>query len=122
MRPSRMTAPRSSAQYAMRTRGRPRKAEVRTTKRSSSTTTPESRALVHALNAQGRHDLVLVDDLKDGHKFVNLAGATFADYYDWREFLPQFDQLARAGEGIEDLLELDEADLVNPLHQRVTST
>lgn len=57
--------------------------------------------LVHALNARGRHDLVLVDDLKDGHKFVNLAGATLADYYDWREFLPKFDQLARSGDGIE---------------------
>lgn len=57
--------------------------------------------LVHALNARGRQDLVLVDDLKDGHKFVNLAGATLADYFDWREFLPQFDRLAQAGSGID---------------------
>ena len=56
---------------------------------------------MHALNARGRQDLILVDDLKDGHKFVNLAGATLADYFDWREFLPQFDRLARSGKGIE---------------------
>ena len=57
--------------------------------------------LVHALNARGRQDLILVDDLKDGHKFVNLAGATLADYFDWREFLPQFDRLAQSGKGID---------------------
>ncbi|MBN9023247.1 MAG: ADP-glyceromanno-heptose 6-epimerase [Rhizobiales bacterium] len=42
--------------------------------------------LVHALNASGRDDLVLVDDLTDGHKFANLAGARFADYLDRDEF------------------------------------
>ncbi len=42
--------------------------------------------LVHALNARGRDDLVLVDDLTDGHKFANLAGARFADYLDRDEF------------------------------------
>ena len=57
--------------------------------------------LVHALNARGRRDLVLVDDLKDGHKFVNLAGATLADYVDWREFPAQFERLASSGSGID---------------------
>jgi len=43
-------------------------------------------SLVHALNARGRDDLLLVDDLTDGHKFANLAGARFADYLDRAEF------------------------------------
>ena len=42
--------------------------------------------LVHVLNARGRDDIVVVDDLTDGHKFANLAGARFADYLDRAEF------------------------------------
>ena len=42
--------------------------------------------LVHALNARGRDDIVVVDDLTDGHKFANLAGARIADYLDRGEF------------------------------------
>ncbi|MBI4695435.1 MAG: ADP-glyceromanno-heptose 6-epimerase [Gammaproteobacteria bacterium] len=43
--------------------------------------------LVHELNARGRQDLIVVDDLSDGHKFVNLVGSMVADYYDKDEFL-----------------------------------
>ena len=42
--------------------------------------------LVHALNARGRDDILVVDDLTDGRKFANLAGARIADYLDRAEF------------------------------------
>ena len=42
--------------------------------------------LVHALNARGRDDIMVVDDLTDGHKFANLAGARIADYLDKAAF------------------------------------
>lgn len=49
--------------------------------------------LVHALNAEGRTDILAVDDLTDGTRFTTLRGATLADYLDWREMLA----LLRAG-------------------------
>lgn len=36
--------------------------------------------IVHGLNAIGRDDIIVVDDLTDGRKFRNLAGAKIADY------------------------------------------
>lgn len=42
--------------------------------------------LVHALNARGRTDILVVDDMTDGRKFDNLAGATIADYLDHETF------------------------------------
>ena len=42
--------------------------------------------LVHALNARGRDDILVVDDLTDGRKFANLAGARIADYLDRADF------------------------------------
>ncbi len=42
--------------------------------------------LVHALNARGRDDILVVDDLTDGRKFQNLAGARIADYLDRTDF------------------------------------
>jgi ADP-L-glycero-D-manno-heptose 6-epimerase len=42
--------------------------------------------LVKALNARGRDDILVVDDLTDGRKFANLAGARIADYLDRAEF------------------------------------
>ncbi len=38
--------------------------------------------LVRALNARGRTDLLLVDDLTNGRKFANLVDCEFADYLD----------------------------------------
>jgi ADP-L-glycero-D-manno-heptose 6-epimerase len=38
--------------------------------------------IVHGLNAAGRDDIVVVDDLSDGHKFVNLVDCSIADYWD----------------------------------------
>jgi ADP-L-glycero-D-manno-heptose 6-epimerase len=43
--------------------------------------------LVKALNARGRNDILVVDDLRDGTKFVNLADATLGDYLDKDDFL-----------------------------------
>jgi len=43
--------------------------------------------LVAALNRRGREDIIVVDDLRDGHKFRNLADLKIADYYDRDEFL-----------------------------------
>ncbi|NKC14455.1 MAG: ADP-glyceromanno-heptose 6-epimerase [Gammaproteobacteria bacterium] len=38
--------------------------------------------LVHALNGRGEHEIVVADDLSDGKKCFNLAGASIADYVD----------------------------------------
>lgn len=43
--------------------------------------------LVRALNARGVSDIVAVDDLTDGDKFVNLADCDIADYLDKDHFL-----------------------------------
>lgn len=43
--------------------------------------------LVKALNARGRDDVLVVDDLSDGTKFVNLADCTLGDYLDKDDFL-----------------------------------
>jgi ADP-L-glycero-D-manno-heptose 6-epimerase len=42
--------------------------------------------LVAALNARGISDILAVDDLKDGDKFVNLAQCRIADYMDKADF------------------------------------
>src|SRR3954451_18737907 len=43
--------------------------------------------LVHALNGRGEANIIAVDNLEDGDKFVNLADAEIADYLDQDEFL-----------------------------------
>lgn len=43
--------------------------------------------LVRALIDRGSDDIVVVDDLSDGHKFVNIADLTIADYLDKDEFV-----------------------------------
>lgn len=48
--------------------------------------------LIHALNARGITDILVVDDLADGRKFVNIADAGIADYEHYETFL---EQLAR---------------------------
>lgn len=52
--------------------------------------------LVHALNLRGRNDILVVDDLSDGRKFVNLADCEIADYLDKDDFLGR----VRAGESL----------------------
>lgn len=46
--------------------------------------------LLLGLNAAGVDDIIAVDDLTDGHKYVNLKDARFADYFDRSEFYERF--------------------------------
>ena len=46
--------------------------------------------LVHGLNAIGIDDVIAVDDLTDGGKYANLAGAAISDYFDRRDFYERF--------------------------------
>jgi ADP-L-glycero-D-manno-heptose 6-epimerase len=46
--------------------------------------------LVHGLNAAGIDDIVAVDDLRDGSKYRNLAGASLSDYFDRDAFYGRF--------------------------------
>jgi len=48
--------------------------------------------LVHGLNALGIDDVIAVDDLQDGPKFVNLTGTTLSDYFDRSEFYDRFER------------------------------
>ena len=48
--------------------------------------------LVAALVERGHDDVVVVDDLSDGHKFVNIAGLAIADYLDKDELLRRLDE------------------------------
>lgn len=43
--------------------------------------------LVKALNEQGRDDIIVIDDLTDGHKFVNLVDCDISDYFDKDDFI-----------------------------------
>ena len=43
--------------------------------------------LVRALNRQGHSDILVVDDLRDAHKILNLSDCRIADYVDMHEFL-----------------------------------
>jgi ADP-L-glycero-D-manno-heptose 6-epimerase len=45
--------------------------------------------IVGALNASGHSDIIVVDDLRDGTKFVNIADLTITDYVDKDDFLAQ---------------------------------
>ncbi|MCH4811238.1 ADP-glyceromanno-heptose 6-epimerase [Vreelandella neptunia] len=56
--------------------------------------------LVKALNARGRNDVMVVDDLRDGTKFVNLADCTLADYLDKDDFLARV-KAALKGESVD---------------------
>ena len=43
--------------------------------------------IVKTLNQQGRRDIIVVDDLTDGTKFINLADCEIMDYLDQADFL-----------------------------------
>jgi ADP-L-glycero-D-manno-heptose 6-epimerase len=47
--------------------------------------------LVRALADRGHDDVVVVDDLEDGHKFVNISDLPIADYLDKDDFLSRLD-------------------------------
>ncbi|MDB6102009.1 MAG: ADP-L-glycero-D-mannoheptose-6-epimerase [Gammaproteobacteria bacterium] len=48
--------------------------------------------IVRGLNRQGIHDVVAVDDLTDGQKFINLRDLRISDYFDCQEFYGLFAQ------------------------------
>lgn len=48
--------------------------------------------LVHALNAIGEREILVVDDLTDGTKFRNLMDADIVDYMDRDEFLARIER------------------------------
>lgn len=54
--------------------------------------------LVRHLNQRGYTNILVVDDLTDGHKFINLAGLKIADYLDKDEFLARIQCNADLGE------------------------
>lgn len=53
--------------------------------------------VVQALLDRGHDDIVVVDDLKDGHKFVNISDLAIADYLDKDDFIAQLGGKAFAG-------------------------
>jgi ADP-L-glycero-D-manno-heptose 6-epimerase len=57
--------------------------------------------LVRALAERGHDDIVVVDDLEDGHKFVNISDLPVADYLDKDEFLERLGSDRRFGKGLE---------------------
>ena len=48
--------------------------------------------LLRGLNAIGVDDIVAVDELSDGAKYANLAGASISDYFDRRDFYQRFEK------------------------------
>ena len=56
--------------------------------------------LVRALIDRGYDNIVVVDDLKDGHKFINIADLGIADYLDKSDFLERLSSDAAFGSGI----------------------
>jgi len=60
--------------------------------------------LVRRLLERTGDDVVVVDDLSDGHKFVNLADLSIADYLDRDEFLARLRNGASFSDGIQSIL------------------
>jgi ADP-L-glycero-D-manno-heptose 6-epimerase len=56
--------------------------------------------LVRGLNAAGRDEIVVVDDLTDGRKFRNLIDCAIADYWDKSALLERLARLPRKPEAI----------------------
>ncbi|HID00304.1 MAG TPA: ADP-glyceromanno-heptose 6-epimerase [Piscirickettsiaceae bacterium] len=54
--------------------------------------------LVKALNEMGRSDILVVDNLEKGKKFINLADCDIADYLDKRDFLELIEEGEDLGE------------------------
>ncbi len=62
--------------------------------------------LVRALNISGRKDLLVVDDLSDGHKFQNIADCSISDYFDKDEFAQIIENGKRAFDKIDAVFHL----------------
>lgn len=57
--------------------------------------------IVKALNARGRSDILVVDNLSNGVKFKNLADCEIADYMDKEDFIAQVQAGGRFGTKVE---------------------
>ena len=51
--------------------------------------------IVHGLNRRGEDNIVVVDDLTDGHKHRNLQLANFTDFLDKDDFLEVLEQIEK---------------------------
>ena len=60
--------------------------------------------VVRALVERGQDDVVVVDDLTDGHKFVNIADLNIADYFDKDDFVERLSTDRRFAKGITAIL------------------
>jgi ADP-L-glycero-D-manno-heptose 6-epimerase len=56
--------------------------------------------IVRGLNARGREDIVVVDDLSDGRKFINLVDCRIADYWDKAELLERLEKSGETPEAV----------------------
>ena len=59
--------------------------------------------LARTLISRG-HDVVIVDDLKDGHKFVNIADLAIADYLDKEELIDRLERDAAFSRSVDAIL------------------
>ena len=57
--------------------------------------------IVKGLNERGREDVLVVDDLKDGTKFLNLVDCEILDYLDKEGFIKQVQSGAGFGDGVD---------------------
>jgi len=48
--------------------------------------------IVRSLNLQGQTDILIVDDLTDGHKFKNIVNCQFTDYIDKTDLIDYLDE------------------------------
>ena len=56
--------------------------------------------IVRGLNAEGRDDVIVVDDLSDGHKFTNLVDCAIADYWDKATLIERLEDLGEVPEAV----------------------
>lgn len=56
--------------------------------------------IVRGLNASGRDDVIVVDDLTDGHKFTNIVDCSIGDYWDKGALFDRLDGLSETPEAI----------------------
>jgi len=62
--------------------------------------------VVQALTERGCDDVVVVDDLTDGHKFVNISDLNIADYLDKDDFIDRLSTDKKFAKGITAILHL----------------
>jgi ADP-L-glycero-D-manno-heptose 6-epimerase len=56
--------------------------------------------IVRGLNDAGRDDVIVVDDLTDGHKYANIVDCAIADYWDKRDFFTRLNALSEPPQAV----------------------